>query len=137
MNLRKGIVLVVIALLIAAFFLFDVGGYLTLENLKSQQESLVAWQQAKPWQSALVFLVYVVVTALSLPGATIMTLAIGRFSGCGQVRFWSHLPLQSALPLAFIIARFLLRDTVQARFGDKLGAINQGIEKDGAFTCSD
>lgn len=134
MNLRKGIVLVVIALLIAAFFLFDVGGYLTLENLKSQQESLVAWQHAKPWQSALVFfLVYVVVTALSLPGATIMTLAIGAIFG-----LWAGTVLVSfastiGATLAFIIARFLLRDTVQARFGDKLGAINQGIEKDGAF----
>ena len=99
MNLRKGIVLVVIALLIAAFFLFDVGGYLTLENLKSQQESLVAWQQAKPWQSALVFLVYVVVTALSLPGATDHDAgnrsdfrAVGRY-GSGLI-----VPLQSALP---------------------------------------
>lgn len=58
MDLRKGIVLVVIALLIAAFFLFDVGSYLTLENLKAQQQSLGAWRQANPWQSALVFFLF-------------------------------------------------------------------------------
>jgi len=134
MDLRKSIVLVVIALLIAAFFLFDVGSYLTLENLKSQQENLGEWRQTNPWQSALVFfLVYVVVTALSLPGATIMTLAIGAIFdllvGVVLVSFASTI----GATLAFIIARFLLRDTVQAKFGSKLGAINQGIEKDGAF----
>ncbi|MCP4284836.1 MAG: FAD-dependent oxidoreductase [Gammaproteobacteria bacterium] len=134
MDLRKSIVLVVIALLVAAFFLFDVGSYLTLENLKSQQENLGEWRQSNPWQSALVFfLVYVVVTALSLPGATIMTLAIGAIFdllvGVILVSFASTI----GATLAFIIARFLLRDTVQAKFGPKLGAINQGIEKDGAF----
>jgi len=134
MDLRKGIVLVVIALLITAFFLFDVGSYLTLENLKAQQASLGEWRQANPWQSALVvFLVYVVVTALSLPGAAIMTLAVGAIFGLLVGTILVSFASTIGATLAFIIARFLLRDTVQAKFGDKLGALNQGIEKDGAF----
>ena len=134
MDLRKGIVLVVIALLIAAFFLFDVGSYLTLENLKAQQQSLGAWRQANPWQSALVFfLVYVVVTALSLPGAAIMTLAVGAIFGLLVGTVLVSFASTIGATLAFIIARFLLRDMVESRFGDKLRTINQGIDKDGAF----
>jgi len=134
MDLRKGIVLVVIALLIAAFFLFDVGSYLTLENLKAQQQSLGAWRQANPWQSALVFfLVYVVVTALSLPGAAIMTLAVGAIFGLLVGTVLVSFASTIGATLAFIIARFMLRDMVESRFGDKLRTINQGIDKDGAF----
>lgn len=134
MEFRKSIVLVVIALLIGAFFLFDVGSYLTLENLKAQQESLSEWRQANPWQSALsFFLVYVLVTALSLPGATIMTLAVGAIFGLLAGTILVSFASTIGATLAFVIARFLLRDTVEAKFGDKLGAINKGIEKDGAF----
>jgi len=134
MDLRKGIVLVVIALLIAAFFLFDVGSYMTLENLKAQQQSLGAWRQANPWQSALVFfLVYVVVTALSLPGAAIMTLAVGAIFGLLVGTVLVSFASTIGATLAFIIARFMLRDMVESRFGDKLRTINQGIDKDGAF----
>jgi len=97
MDIRKGMVLGGIVVLIAAFFLFDVGSLLTLENLKAQQQSLAEWRQANPWQSAAIFfLVYVLVTALSLPGATIMTLAIGAIFGLlvWSALFWfrSHPP---------------------------------------------
>ena len=134
MEFRKSVVLVVIALLIGAFFLFDVGSYLTLDNLKAQQEGLSAWRQANPWQSALAFfLVYVLVTALSLPGAAIMTLAVGAIFGLLVGTVLVSFASTIGATLAFIIARFLLRDAVEAKFGDKLGAINRGIAKDGAF----
>ena len=134
MEFRKSVVLVVIALLLGAFFLFDVGSYLTLDNLKAQQEGLSAWRQANPWQSALAFfLVYVLVTALSLPGAAIMTLAVGAIFGLLVGTVLVSFASTIGATLAFIIARFLLRDAVEAKFGDKLGAINRGIAKDGAF----
>ncbi|MCB1850260.1 MAG: FAD-dependent oxidoreductase [Gammaproteobacteria bacterium] len=134
MKFRKSLVLIVVALLIVAFFLLDVGSLLTLENLKAQQAGLDEWRQANPWQSALVFfLVYVLVTALSLPGAAIMTLAVGAIFGLMVGTILVSFASTIGATLAFLIARFLLRDMVQAKFGDKLGAINRGIEKDGAF----
>ncbi|MCB1758422.1 MAG: FAD-dependent oxidoreductase [Gammaproteobacteria bacterium] len=134
MNLGKGILLAAVALLVAAFFIFDLGSYLTLENLKAQQAGLEQWRAENPWQSALIFfLVYIAVTALSLPGAAIMTLAIGAIFGLVVGTILVSFASTIGATLAFIIARFLLRDTVQSRFGDRLRAINRGIEKDGAF----
>ena len=134
MDLRKGILLLVVGLLILSFFLFDVGSFLTLENLKAQQDGLNGWREQSPWTSAMVFfVVYVVVTALSLPGAAIMTLAIGAIFGFLTGTILVSFASTIGATLAFVIARFLLRDTVQAKFGDKLKAINEGVEKDGAF----
>lgn len=134
MDPRRIILATLLVAVIAVFFIFDLGSYLTLENLKAQQVELGAWRTENPWQSALiVFVVYVAVTALSLPGAAIMTLAIGAIfglvSGVILVSFASTI----GATLAFLMARFLLRDSVQSRFGDKLKALNAGIEKDGAF----
>ncbi len=134
MDLRKGILLLVVGLLILSFFLFDVGSFLTLENLKAQQDGLNGWREQSPWTSVMVFfVVYVVVTALSLPGAAIMTLAIGAIFGFLTGTILVSFASTIGATLAFVIARFLLRDTVQAKFGDKLKAINEGVEKDGAF----
>jgi len=134
MDLRKGILLLVVGLLILSFFLFDAGSFLTLENLKAQQDGLNGWREQSPWTSAMVFfVVYVVVTALSLPGAAIMTLAIGAIFGFLTGTILVSFASTIGATLAFVIARFLLRDTVQAKFGDKLKAINEGVEKDGAF----
>ena len=82
MDPRRIILVTLLATVITAFFIFDLGSYLTLENLKSQQIELGPWRAENPWQSALVFfVVYVAVTALSLPGAAIMSLAIGAIFG--------------------------------------------------------
>ncbi len=134
MNPRKLLLLIVVLLLMAAFFIFDLGSYLSFEALKTSRDALVAWQQAHSLSAWLIaFLVYVVVTALSLPGATIMTLAIGAvfgfFTGLVLVSFASTL----GATLAFLITRFIFRAPVQARYGQRLKAINEGIEKDGAF----
>lgn len=134
MNSRKRILLILVLLAIAAFFLFDIGSYLTFESLKASRVRIQAWSDARPLTAlALFFLVYVVVTALSLPGATIMTLAIGAVFG-----FWSGLALVSfassiGATLAFLLARYLLREPVQKRYGERLKSINSGMEKDGAF----
>lgn len=134
MNSRKRILLILVLLAIAAFFLFDLGSYLTFESLKASRVRIQAWSDARPLAAlALFFLVYVVVTALSLPGATVMTLAIGAVfgfvTGLVLVSFASSL----GATLAFLIARYLLREPVQSRYGDRLKAVNAGMEKDGAF----
>ncbi|MCU7855323.1 MAG: TVP38/TMEM64 family protein, partial [Candidatus Thiodiazotropha sp. (ex Lucinoma borealis)] len=134
MTSRKLIVLLVVALLVAAFFLFDLDSYLTLDYLKSQRDAIISWKASQPVLASLVFfLVYIAVTALSLPGAAIMTLAVGAVFGL----LWGFLLVSFAstigATLAFLIARFLLRDPVQNRYGDRLKAINDGMRKDGAF----
>ncbi|MCU7933816.1 MAG: FAD-dependent oxidoreductase [Candidatus Thiodiazotropha sp. (ex Dulcina madagascariensis)] len=134
MTSRKLIVLLLVALLLALFFLFDLDSYLTFDYLKSQRDALIAWKTSQPiLATILFFIVYVAVTALSLPGAAIMTLAVGAVFGL----LWGLLLVSFAssigATLAFLIARFLLRDTVQSRYGDRLKAINDGMQKDGAF----
>jgi pyruvate/2-oxoglutarate dehydrogenase complex dihydrolipoamide dehydrogenase (E3) component/uncharacterized membrane protein YdjX (TVP38/TMEM64 family) len=134
MTHRKWLLLILLLLLIAGFFYFDLGRFLSFEYLKSQRDQLIVWRQAQPViATLLVFLTYVAVTALSLPGAAVMTLAIGAVFGL----LWGLVLVSFAstigATLAFLIARFLLRDFVQERYRERLKAINQGIEKDGAF----
>ncbi|SHJ44732.1 Pyruvate/2-oxoglutarate dehydrogenase complex, dihydrolipoamide dehydrogenase (E3) component [Malonomonas rubra DSM 5091] len=130
----KMILLAVIGLLVMAFFLFDLGQYFTLEYLKSQQQGFNDFYlQNKLLTLGIYFFIYVAVTALSLPGAAVMTLAGGALFG-----FWAALIVVSfassiGATLAFLVSRFLLRDWVQGKFGDKLQAINRGVEKEGAF----
>ncbi|GAB4176667.1 MAG: bifunctional TVP38/TMEM64 family protein/FAD-dependent oxidoreductase [Rhodocyclaceae bacterium] len=131
---KRWIVLALAAALVAAFFLFDLNQYLGLDYLKSRQAEVAAFAREDPLlSSALFFLGYVAVTAVSLPGATIMTLAAGAIFGV----LWGTVLVSfaSALgaTLAFLIARLLLRDWVQGRFGDRLRAINAGVEKEGGF----
>ena len=127
------IVLAIIAVVVA-FFAFDFGHYLTLANLKSQQAALDASVAASPIVSALVFgLIYVAVAALSLPGAVILTLAGGALFGLGWGLLLVSFASSIGATLAFLISRTLLRDAVLRRFGSNLRAINDGVEKDGAF----
>ncbi len=134
MNPRKLILLAVILALFAAFFIFDLGSTLSFEHLKASRDEIVAWREARPLSAAVIaFLVYVAVTALSLPGATVMTLAIAAVFGF----LWGLLLVSFAstigATLAFLISRYIFRDGVQRRYGRRLKAINEGIEKDGAF----
>ncbi len=132
--MKKSALLLLIAALVVAFFALDLGRFLTLEALKSSQAAFAAWFDTSPWLVAgAYFLIYVAVTGLSLPGATVMTLAGGAFFG-----LWTGLLLVSfassiGATLAFLASRFLLRDWVQNRFGSRLAAINAGMAKDGAF----
>ena len=123
-----------VVVLVAAYFVFDLGQYFSLGYLKSRQAEIDAYYGSNPLQTvAVFFLIYVAVTGLSLPGATIMTLAAGAIFGL----LWGTIMVSFAssigATLAFLVSRFLLRDSVQAKFGDKLKAINAGIDKDGAF----
>jgi len=132
MNKSKLLVLALIALLIGGFFFFDLGQYLNLATLKAQQGALQEWVAQGPMLAAgLFFLVYVLVTGLSLPGAALMTLVAGALfgllGGTVLVSFASTL----GATLAMLISRFMLRDWVQSRFGQRLAGIDQGIEREG------
>ena len=133
MNARL-VVLLLITALVAAFFLLDLDQYLTLDYLKSQHQSLIDYyHHHHALTVAIYFSLYVLVTALSLPGATIMTLAGGAVFGLLEGFVIISFASTIGATLAFLVARFLLRDYVQSRFGDKLRAVNAGIERDGDF----
>ncbi|MDP2761899.1 MAG: FAD-dependent oxidoreductase [Sideroxyarcus sp.] len=132
--MKKGILLLAIAALALLFFAFDLQRYLTLETLQAKREAFAALKAQSPWLvTAVAFVGYVLVTALSLPGALVMTLALAALFGL----LWGTLLVSFAstigATLAFLVSRYLLRDTVQQRFGDKLKAINNGVAKEGAL----
>ena len=133
-KITKITILAVIIVLLASFFIFDLGQYLTLGYLKSQQQVFNDYYQHNRFSTLLIyFVIYVVVTALSLPGAAVMTLAGGALFGLWTAVIVVSFASSIGATLAFLVSRFLLRDWVQGKFGDKLQAINEGIEKEGAF----
>lgn len=134
MSKSKLPVVAVIAIMVIAFFAFDVGRYLNLDFFKAQHDGFVGYYQSHPLAAALGFFVaYVAVTGLSLPGAAIMTLAGGAIFGL----LWGTLIVSFAssigATLAFLVSRFVLRDWVQQRFGRQLRPINEGFDKEGGF----
>ena len=126
--------LALVAVLIAAFFAFDLGALVTLENVKRNLAAIERFQQENWWLTLIAFfLVYVVAMAASLPIATVLTLAAGALFG-----FWLGTVVVSfastvGATLAFLVARYLLRDAMRARFAKQLAAIDRGMAKDGAF----
>ena len=134
-NLIKKIAMVVAgAVLVALFFAFELQQYLTLDYLKESQARFADLYHAKPVLVIGAYMgIYILVTALSLPGAVILTLAggalFGLVTGLIVVSFASSI----GATLACFVARFVLRDWVQNKFGDKLSTINEGIVKEGAF----
>ncbi|PKL95419.1 MAG: pyridine nucleotide-disulfide oxidoreductase [Gammaproteobacteria bacterium HGW-Gammaproteobacteria-8] len=128
------ILVAVIALAIAAFFWFDLGRYFSLDELQARRDALLGFVQSHFWATLAGFmLVYIVMAALSLPGAAILTLAggalFGVLAGTVAVSFASTI----GATLVFLAARFLFRDSIQKRFAKRLRAVNEGVEKDGAF----
>ena len=126
--------LLLIAAAAAAFFVFGGHRLLSPDNLRALQADVQAYYAANPLPTGLLFFaIYVAVTGLSLPGAAVMTLAAGAIFGM----LWGTLIVSFAstigATLAFLASRFLLRGWVQARFGDKLKSINEGVRKEGAF----
>jgi pyruvate/2-oxoglutarate dehydrogenase complex dihydrolipoamide dehydrogenase (E3) component/uncharacterized membrane protein YdjX (TVP38/TMEM64 family) len=134
MTRSKLLLILVIAVIIGLFLGFDGHKLLTLENLQANQGALAQWID----QNLLIAIVgyaaiYVVVTALSLPGATIMTLAGGAFFG--NLYGLAAVSIASTLgaSLAFLVARFLMRETLRARYRETIAKMDRGIKKDGAF----
>jgi uncharacterized membrane protein YdjX (TVP38/TMEM64 family) len=132
--IKKAILVLVLLGAIVAYFVFDLGQILSLENFKASQADIVAAKDANPvlYISGF-FLLYVAVTGLSIPGAAIMTLIAGALFGVLIGTIIVSFASTMGATLAFLSARFVLRDWVQGKFGERLRAIDEGLEKDGAF----
>lgn len=128
------VLLIALAALVGLFFFFDLQRFLTVEYFAAQRADILAFQAQNPWLlMAVFFAVYVLVTALSLPGAALLTLVAGALFG-----LWTGVVLVSfasslGATAAFLVARYLFGDAVRKRFRRQLAAIDRGIEKDGAF----
>jgi len=134
MNRSKLILLLVISALFGLLFAFDLHQTLTLDNLREHREAIASWIDQNLLSALLGYaLVYVLVTALSVPGATIMTLAGGAFFGNLYGLIVVSIASTLGASLAFLVARFLLRDTLKERYQDTIARIDRGIQKDGAF----
>jgi pyruvate/2-oxoglutarate dehydrogenase complex dihydrolipoamide dehydrogenase (E3) component/uncharacterized membrane protein YdjX (TVP38/TMEM64 family) len=130
---RLALLLLIVA---AAAAFYAAGGHrlLTLDNLRALQGDIAALYRSHPLQTGIgFFAVYVAVAGLSLPGAAVMTLAAGAIFGL----LWGTVIVSFAstigATLAFLASRFLLRDWVQARFGERLRPVNEGVAREGAF----
>lgn len=126
--------LALIAVAIGVFFTFDLGQYFTLAELERRRDQLLGFVEAHFWATLAVYmLVYIVMAALSLPGAAIMTLAGGALFGLAAGTIAVSFASSIGATLVFLAARFLFRDTIQKKFSRRLKAINEGVDKDGAF----
>ena len=132
--LKKLSLLLLAAIGVGLFFFYDLNQLLTLDGLKG---SMAQFDQYKAQSPFLViggfFLLYIVVTALSLPGAAILTLAAGALFGLAQGLLVASFASSIGATLAFLVSRYLLRDTIKKRFPERLAAIDTGVEKEGAF----
>lgn len=126
----KLVVLAVLALGIGAFFYFDLGRYLSLDALKANRDHLLAFTEANFGVAAALFVIgYATVVALSLPGGAIMTLAGGFLFGSLLGTALVNVGATTGATLAFLAARYLLKDWVEQKFGAKLGPIQEGFAK--------
>jgi len=130
-TMKKKIIIIVIAgCAIALFFIFDLGRYLTLESLKANRDALLAYYAAHRLFFVLGYiLIYTVQTALSLPGAAILTLAAGAIFGALMGTLWVNIGATTGAVLAFLLARTLLRDWVVDKFGSKMESLDKGLKE--------
>src|SRR5919108_1979881 len=131
---RRLLVLLLIAALLAAFFASGAHRYLSFERLKAEQAQVQAWYHAHPAATAgSFFLLYVAITGLSIPGATVLTLIAGALFGL----LWGTVLVSFAASLgatcAFLLSRYVLRDWVRRRFAPELERVDRGIAREGAL----
>ncbi|VAW86901.1 COG0398: uncharacterized membrane protein / Mercuric ion reductase [hydrothermal vent metagenome] len=133
--MKSRIILIsVIASLVLSYFFFNLGQYFSLDYFKSQQAAIDLYYSENSMVTVMLFFaVYVAVAGLSLPGAAIMTIAAGAIFGVLLGTLIASFASTIGATIAFLASRYLLRDSIQQRFGDKLKTINEGIKKDGAF----
>ncbi len=131
---KKNLLIIVIAITLFGFWFFDLKNYLSLSYLKSQQDAFSAFYAENRFVTLLgYFILYVVMTAFSFPGAAILSLAGGLMFGLVMGTVIVSFASTIGATLAFLIARFILRDSVEKKYGSRLHKINQGIEKEGDF----
>ena len=134
MSRNKLIVGALFVSLLVAYFAFDLGRFFSLDYIKSRQVDFAALYDERPLLVASVFMaVYVAVTALSFPGAAVLTLAAGAIFGLLAGTVIASFASSIGATLAFLASRYVLRDSVQSKFTDRLADINRGIEKEGSF----
>jgi uncharacterized membrane protein YdjX (TVP38/TMEM64 family) len=132
--MKKALLVLLAISALVAYFAFDLGQYLSLENFKAQQSEILAAKNAQPaLYIAGFFVIYVVITGLSIPGAAIMTLIAGALFGLLLGTIIVSFASTMGATLAFLGSRYVLRDWVQSKFGARLRAIDDGLAKDGAF----
>lgn len=128
----KVIVVVLFAAAVFAFFYFDLRQYISLDALKANRDRLLAFTEANYTSAVLIYiLIYCLQTAFSLPGATIFTLAGGFLFGAVLGTLYVNIAATTGATLAFLAARYLLRDWVERKFGNRLGSIQEGFAKNG------
>lgn len=134
MSIQKVVLLVIFLSLIALFFALDLQQIFNLEYFQAQRDVILAYKTENFWLSSLIyFLLYIIIAALSLPAAAILTIAGGAVFGLAWGLLMVSFASTIGATLAFLLSRTLLRDWVQTRFGRYLKPINEGIERDGAF----
>lgn len=127
---KKIIIVTIVACAVAAFFIFDLGRFLTIETLKTNRDALLAYYSAHKLVFVVGFiLVYTTQTALSLPGAAILTLAAGAIFGAVLGTVWVNIGATTGAVLAFLLARTLLRDWVVHTFGSKMESLDRGLKE--------
>ena len=131
---KKIILLLMVCLIFMSYFYFDLNSYFQLEMLQESRDSLVSFYEKNTLEVIFVFfIVYVLMAAFSLPGAAIMTLASGALFGFTTGLIIASFASSIGAVLATVVSRYILRDWVEKKFGDKLQKINEGIKKEGAF----
>ncbi|MEP7056147.1 MAG: FAD-dependent oxidoreductase [Caldimonas sp.] len=134
MSRKKLIVIAALIGAVLAFFLLDLGRFFGLDAIRAQQARVAALYAASPLAVlGAYFALYVAVTALSLPGATVLTLAGGAVFGLGIGTLVTSFASSLGATLAFLASRHLFRDWVQSRFRARLDAVDAGLAKDGAY----
>lgn len=132
--MKRVAVLTVISLIVVLFFAFDLDARFSFDGLKASLATLQHWQASAPLNAAAIFIaVYLLVAALSLPGASVLTVAAGALFGVVWGTVYVSFASSAGALLAFLASRYLLRDTVQAKFAGKLNAVNEGVKREGAF----
>ncbi|MBJ6802125.1 TVP38/TMEM64 family protein [Geomonas propionica] len=132
MNLKKILVLFAVVGAVALFFLFDLQRFLTLEALKANRQMLAGYYAAHQGATVALFMaIYILQTALSLPGAAVLSLAAGAVFGALAGTVYAVCAATIGATLAFLVTRYLLRDLVAGRFGARLEGLNRELEQRG------
>ena len=134
MKLKKILILIIIAGLIVAVKFFHIDRYLTLSFLKGSLDSLKSlYESHRIMVITGYFIIYVLTTSLSLPGASPLGIAGGALFGFWTATIVVSFASSIGATLACLVSRFLLRDWIQNKFGDRIKKVNEGVEKEGAF----